>query len=70
MVVPPWIGAPPPTTCRHLMPEPSRRLDTRFLALGIAVGVALGVALDNLALWLGVGVALGLALGRVRRRPD
>jgi hypothetical protein len=52
------------------MPKPSRRIDTRYLAIGIAVGVALGVALDNPGPWIAVGVALGLAVGRVRRRPD
>ena len=52
------------------MTNPSRRIDTRYLALGIAVGVALGVALDNLGPWIAVGVAIGLTLGRVRRRPD
>jgi hypothetical protein len=49
----------------HMADNP--KIDSRYvavgLALGIAIGAGLGVAFGNLALGIGPGVAIGVALG-------
>ena len=43
-----------------------RRMDRKFIAIGLALGAAIGAATNHLAIAIALGLILGIVIGKAR----